>query len=334
MSRCLRAASAWLVAASLLSCGAAAAADDMAAAKEAFSAGRSQFESGEYAEAAASFRRAYELSPSWKLLYNVGQCEALAKRPGLALQAFEAYLSQGGDDVPPDRREEVLSEVERLRKMVGAVHVTAPDGARVIVDGVERERAPLPGPMMVSAGVTHELRIELRGETLLERPVRVSGGQKVKLFAEKAPGERGDEAEDEKAPPVEPSSETDQAPAGEESGATLFTWGWVGTGVGAALLVGGSITGGAALSIDERLEKDCPGGECIDASSQRDNDRMSGLATATNVLIGVGSAALATGVVLLVVDAAGGEGEDETVEVRAAPAAGPGFAALSVGGRF
>ena len=107
---------------SLIFTGAVARAqDDEDEAMTFFKKGIDLFNSESYEEAAEAFRKAYELKPNWKLNYNIGQSEAAAKRLGLALQAFEAYLSQGGDDIPTERRDEVLKEVERLRKMVGAV---------------------------------------------------------------------------------------------------------------------------------------------------------------------------------------------------------------------
>jgi tetratricopeptide (TPR) repeat protein len=70
-----------------------------------FKKGIDLFNAEKYEDAASAFRRAYELKPNWKLNYNIGQSEAAAKRLGLALQAFEAYLSQGGDDISTERRD-------------------------------------------------------------------------------------------------------------------------------------------------------------------------------------------------------------------------------------
>jgi tetratricopeptide (TPR) repeat protein len=84
-------------------------------AEVAYGKGRDLFEQGKYVKAAGSFRKAYELKPNWKILYNIGQCEAAAKRHGLALKAFEEYLSRGGDDIPPERKDEVPAEISRLK---------------------------------------------------------------------------------------------------------------------------------------------------------------------------------------------------------------------------
>ncbi len=86
------------------------------------------------------------------MLFNIGQCEAAAKRYGLALEAFEGYLIKGGDDVPEEKRVFVDGEVKRLQGMVGAIEVEASDGAEISVDGMVRAKTPLVGPLRVEAG--------------------------------------------------------------------------------------------------------------------------------------------------------------------------------------
>ena len=55
-----------------------------------------------FLEAVRAFRSANEINPSWKIEFNIGQCEAALKRYGLAMEAFEKYLALGGDEVPTD----------------------------------------------------------------------------------------------------------------------------------------------------------------------------------------------------------------------------------------
>ena len=109
----------------LLSIGAAgpvaAQSDD---AKAAFEEGKRLFAQKKYADAADQFRAAYEFRESWKLLYNIGQAEAAATRYGLAMEAFEQYLAEAGDEIDEERRNEVLEEIVRLRNMVGELSVT------------------------------------------------------------------------------------------------------------------------------------------------------------------------------------------------------------------
>jgi len=314
----------------LAALAAAPAAADKERARALFAEGGTLFEAGRFSEAAAAFRSAYDIAPHWKLFYNIGQCDAAARNYGLALEAFERYLAEGGDEIGSERRDEVLAEVERLRKMVGMLAITAPDGAAVIVNGIERDRTPVAGPIPVAAGITHELVIRLGELVLLERQVRVSGGQTVEIATRREPGEGADDGAEPRED--DPAGEGDGHPAApdDSGGIGLATWGWIATGIGGALLVSGAVTGGMALSLNRDLEQGCPGGACSEEHWD-DNDRMGRLAVATNVLLGAGAAAAAAGVVMLIVNAAGDRERDEPA---VALLLGPASAGIGIRGRF
>ncbi len=328
----------------LLVCATATAATDVSAGDDAIAAferGKALFNEEKYDEAAAAFRKANELRPSWKMLFNIGQCEAAAKRHGLALQSFETYLSKGGDDIPPDRRQVVIAEVERLRKIVGYVKVIAPDGARVYLDGVELGTTPLYMEFPVAVGVPHVITAVLSGKELPSETVQVTGGKtanvEIKHTTAGATPASATASSDETEPVAEPpepaeasttpGEEVDEA-AGKKS--KLRVWGWTSAGVGAALLIGGSVTGGVALSKNGEIDENCPSGNCPpeyeDTLKSRDT-----LATTTNILLGVGGAAMVTGVVLLIVSRG-----DEEAEPPLTVGLGAGDTArgVTVGRRF
>jgi len=310
-----------IVAALAFLCPAAPRADD---AKVEYDKGVAAFTGERYKEAAQAFRKAHELKPSWKLFFNIGQSEAAAKRSGLALESFESYLAQGGDDVPEARREEVLVEVERLRKMVGMAEIHAPEGATVFVDGVERGVAPLLGKLPVAAGIKHTAWVVIDGSKLPQKAFKVTGGDTVKVDLEARVG-KGSEPVDPDPEPITPG-ESDEGSSG------MVTAGWVAVGVGGALLIGGAITGGMALNLDSDLHNDCDeGGHCLD-DRQPDIDKLNTLSLTTDILMGVGAAAAVTGVVLLIV---GHKKKGENEEpVALAPAFAPGFAGAVIQGRF
>ena len=260
-------------------------------AKVVFAKGKTLFDEGEYAAAAAAFREAGRIQHSWKLLYNIGQCEMLTKRHSLALEAFERYLSEGGTDIDAARRDEVLADVVRLREMVGFADVRAPDGAVVTVDDVERGRAPLPGPITVDAGVEHRILAMKDDEAVLNRVVRVSGGQTLVVDAESgAPG-----ATEAPTPVPEPEAEADTTGRNPRA-----VWGWTAVGVGAAVAIAGAVTGGLALSSNSKIKDNCKGGECPPAWHD-EVDKRDRLALSTDVLLPTGAAVAVVGVLLLTV---------------------------------
>ena len=314
----------------LFAVGSARAGEDEAAAKAAFAEGKAAFADERFTEAADSFREAYELKPSWKLLYNIGQAEAAGKRYGSALEAFERYLAEGGDDVSQERQREVQKEIARLKGMVGFLKVTAPTGAVVSVNGVERGTAPLTHDLPVTASVSLVVKATAVGEILAEQSTQVSGGRtaEVNLTPETpipidhpavvSGGGQAPTPSTPSTPSTPPTPSTSPSP--------LKTWGWISVGIGGALLVGGGITGGLALGKNADLENKCEADGCY--SSEYDlMDRRDGLATAGTVLIISGGVLAATGIVLLI---AGRDGETESSSVALLP--GPGGFVLE--GRF
>ncbi len=290
------------------------------------------FKEGRFIEAAAAFRAANAAKPSWKLLYNIGQCEAAAKRHGLALSALEAYLSQGGDDIPVQRRDQTLAEVERLRKMVGRVKITAPPGATVFMDGVDRGTAPILGNLPVAASVNHEIWAVVNGQELERQSFKVSGGDTVAIDIAASSPEQTVSPEPE-LPELgpEPVPAAPVPPPQAPSRSKLSIAGWVSTAAGAALLIGGSVTGGLALKKDKDIAKDCVDGHCLESRSE-DIDTLNSLALTTNILFAVGGAAVATGVILLIVDRSRHNEKREAVAV--VPAFGPRYGGLALKGRF
>ena len=95
--------------------------DSSELAKTAYTEAKELFEKKKYAEAANKFRLANELRPNWKILYNIGQSEAAARRYGLALESFERFIVLGGDDIAEDRREQILKEIDQFKKIVGSI---------------------------------------------------------------------------------------------------------------------------------------------------------------------------------------------------------------------
>ena len=126
------------------------------------------------------------------------------------------------------------------------------------------------------------------------------------------------------------SSDAPAPPPASTGGGGLSPVGFIVAGVGAAALVGAAVTGGLALSEQDALQADCPNRACPDGYDFE--SRVSSgqtLAITTDVLLGVGLAALATGVVLIfVLD--GGDGDDTQVGAFC----GPRGCAVSARGRF
>ncbi|MCP4677283.1 MAG: tetratricopeptide repeat protein [Deltaproteobacteria bacterium] len=312
-------------------------------AKAAFNEGLELFRAEKYIDAALSFRRAYKIKPNWKILYNVGQSYAASKHHGLALEAFDRYMSEGGDDVPEMRQKEVVAELARLRNIVGSLEVEAPKNSMVLVDDMERGRTPLPGALKIAAGVNHTVLIEYMGDVILSKVVRVSSGDTTVVSVSAPDGsdtvtavvpidlppEILDEKEEEKSEPTAPQASTVE----KEKPSPLKTVGWVLVGVGAAALAGGAVTGIMTTVKAGDLKDQCPDQNCPDEGDKELRDSVDTLALTTDILLPVGGAIAVTGAVLLIIGYRNAEkGADNAVSV--APLFAPDRGGLILTGSF
>ncbi len=327
--------------------GAGVRADSEQEAKDAFTKGVGLFSNGEYAQAALEFRRANQIKFNWKILYNIGQSEAAAKEYGAALQVFEEYLSRGGDDLPVERRDEVLAEIKRMREMVGYLDIAGPAGATIHVDGIEREKLPLSGPLAVSSGVPHDVAVLQEGETIFLRSVRVSGQQTIKLDAAATEGPSASAPRLAATAPVDGSAgaqdngiadataQRGMDSAGGEDNADassadpqrrLKIAGWVLAGTGAAGLIVGGVTGLLAIHKGSSLKDEW--GTSLPDSERDEVDAMNGLADASTISLIAGGVLGATGAVLIIL------GAKKETAVALQPAVSPDGAGLLLEGRF
>lgn len=286
-------------------------------AKIGFQEGVALFKEGQFEAAAEKFEKAYELKPTYRLLFNIGQAWAAARRYDVALRAFERYLVQGGDEIHVERRDEVIREIERLRPLVGFFEIKAGPGLTVRVDGQDRGTTPFT-KQMLTAGETHRIEALRGGAVVYQGALEVSGGMVETIVVEEAAAAPSTAPLQPTAPPPRTESSAGSAPAETEvkKAGGLRIGGWVTAAVGAAALVAGGALGVAALVQDESLSGMCPNGTCSPAR-QDEIDSVAGKALAADILIGVGAAAAATGVVLLIISYHGDE-----AEVTATPTAG------------
>lgn len=152
-----------------------------------FERGREFFEEGDFSAALVEFRRANEMSPNFRLHYNIGQvCYQLQDYP-CALQSFAKYLSEGGAEVPAGRVGEVQREMEKLKVRVARVVVsTNVPGAEISVDDVPVGKTPLGAALVVSAG-RRRLSASLKGYLPATKTIEVAGMELSRMTLELTP---------------------------------------------------------------------------------------------------------------------------------------------------
>ncbi|MBK6515942.1 MAG: PEGA domain-containing protein [Polyangiaceae bacterium] len=306
--------------------GASPVAEPTAAAKK---EARERFEKGvvfyrdkEYQAALLEFKRAYELAPNFRVLYNLGQTSRELKDHASALASFQRYLAEG-EKLEPGRRKDVEKWIEELKTKVARVTVTTtPAGAEITVDDLVVGKTPLASPLLLNAG-RRKIAAALRGHVPVQRFVDVVGADSSEVSLELAPlvgPATGGPADSPAPPPPAPPPPKKEAPTGPR-------WAWVGLAGTGALGVATIILGVRALNaqsdFEELLTERTTAAELEDARGVTET-----FAIATDVVAGVTIAAAAVTVVLFVVEMSSSGPEPTAARVRI----GPG--ALFVEGQF
>lgn len=269
---------------------AAAKSDD---ASERFRSGVAFYKDRDFAAALVEFKRAYELAPNYRVLFNLGQTSRELRDYAAALATFEQYLREGGSEIAPARRKDVQASVEELTRKVGRVRVsTSVEGAEILVDDVPVGVAPLAAPITVNVG-RRKLAATRSGYTPTPRFIDVAGMVEAAVTLELT---RIDEPRAEAAPlqPVKP-------------GPPVVVWVMLSTTAASAVVTG--VMGGLALSARGGLDKALatfPGNAASIADAQ---SRTRTFALGADVALGLTVASAVTTAVLFVVAPRGSDKE-------------------------
>jgi hypothetical protein len=219
-------------------------------ASERFRSGVQFYKDGDFTAAQVEFKRAYELSPNWRVLYNLGQTSRDLKDYAAALSAFEQYLREGGKDVPPPRKKDVTGWIAELKNKVGTITVTANvEGAELLLDDAKIGVAPLAAPVIVNVG-RHKFSATRAGYRPVQRAIEVAGQQAASVALELAPLD--DQQAAAPGRPDAPTSTTTTIVV--ESKRSVAPW--ITLAVTGAAAVATGVLGGLALGAHGDLKKE------------------------------------------------------------------------------
>jgi hypothetical protein len=263
-------------------------------AKAHFRRGVTLYAEQDFRAALIEFRRAYEISPSWGVLFNIGQTSFELLDYAGALKSLERYLTEGGAAVPAARRTTVEKEIIDLRERVSTLSVRANvDGADIAIDDEIVARTPLAAPLLVSAG-RRKITVTKAGRVTAVRMLDLAGRDHADLALDlpevTAPAAPIIVRSDDRAP--SPSA----APAPSRGASPLTVGTFALAVVGAAA---GTTFGILALSEKSELDRACPDRAC-DPSAQHRIDLLKRDATVSTVAFAAGAAGLAVGVLSIV----------------------------------
>jgi hypothetical protein len=257
-----------------------AAADSAAEADKHFHRGVDLYKDNDYAAALVEFQRANEILPSWQVLYNIGESQFQLQNYADALKTLQRYLNEGGKKVQAKRRKEVERDLEKLKTRVAMLKVsTSEPGATITIDDVVMGTAPLPEPLVVSAG-RRRVTATLGNRPAVSEVVQVAGGDTLTVSLTIPP----------EPPKVQVVTRT-------EPSMTLPVIAWVSTG---AVTLGAVATGLLALSASGDL-KDKLGAFPGDAKAiSSAHGKALAFGVATDVLAGLAAAGAGVSIYLTV----------------------------------
>jgi hypothetical protein len=141
----------------------------------------SLYKDGDFKAALAEFRTAYEVLPSYEVLFNIALCERRLFNYARAMRTLDQYLMEGGVRIAPDRREAVQREVTAIKVLTAPVAVIVEGPiATVSVDGEKVGDTPLQDLVLLGIG-KHKVRAECQGCSVDERTIDVRGGQAMSV---------------------------------------------------------------------------------------------------------------------------------------------------------
>ena len=147
--------------------------DPREVAGEHFARGFSLASHGDFEAALREFNDAYAASPHFSVLYNIGQAQVALGRPVNAIETLTRYLDEGGDEIPPARQRQVATQIAALEAALGHLAIrTDQPGVRILVDGRNVGRTPLPRSIDVAAG-QHEVSASYDGSKATTRAVTI-----------------------------------------------------------------------------------------------------------------------------------------------------------------
>ena len=202
------------------------------------SEGTAAYGRGDYATALDKFTAAYEIFPSPKLWFNIGQANRDLGRPVEAVAAFDRFLRNAGD-APPETLAEARRSAAELKTKLGQIQVTcATDGAEITVDGKQVGSTPL-GEMVWTTPGRHQVAVQHAGFSPVIEDVLVVAGQATPVSFELRPI-------DLRAanPGKDGAMVGDGGAASENKPIYRRTWFWVATGV----VIGAGIAAGVLIA--------------------------------------------------------------------------------------
>jgi hypothetical protein len=332
-----------------------------------FREGKALMDKGDYPAACGKLEESQRLDPGGGTILNLALCHEKQGRPATAWAEFIEALGIARRDHRQARIDLAEEHIAKLEPALSKMTIVVPPESdeptlEVTRDGAAVGRAAWGMPFPVDPG-EHRVQAAASGKTAFRSTVTVGTGAAPASLTvripplERAPAEgaaaegtvvasqagaptaaaaapvAGAKAGSAAAPHDASAPGREAAPASHSSAQSI--WGWGAIGLGGAGVITGAILTGIAVSKKNQSEDRCPHDPC-DAQAVSLSEDAGRFADFATVSYGVGLAALAAGVILLVTDgpAPASSGKAPGGSWAVYPAARSGEATVAVRGQF
>ena len=208
---------------------------DAESAKAFFVKGEELFEAESFLEAAAAFRRAYELAPHPSALCNIGYSYEYANEHAKAVTVYQEYL-ESAFEKDPYTVSDVRNRLTMLRLLVGELNIQClPEDCTVEVDGVIKGKTSDGTLVVIMSPGKYSVTAKNDDNRMVTHEYRVEAGQKTNArFELNEDQEEETEQQEKVSTPVEDQS----GPTGMAA-PTIAFYG----------LAGGAVAGGVMISV-------------------------------------------------------------------------------------
>lgn len=265
---------------------------DKAMAEALFRAAKALQSDNKVTEACAKFAESHRLDPKPGTILNVATCHELAGRTATAWADYAEAMTFAARAHQTDREKFARGRLDDLAKKLSYVTFQFPaqPDLEVLLDGKALSTAMAGTRVPMDPG-EHALEARAPGKVTWTSRMHVADGPAERTIVVPPLGD--DVAA---APPPAAVSNDSTSPAAVPAQRIA---GWVAIGAGAVALGAGAFFGIRTLSKTSTIDEHCVGSHCDDAGL-RANDDAKDSATLSTVTFALGTAALVTGIVLLV----------------------------------
>ena len=158
--------------------------DAIEKARASFFQGVELYKEGSFEAALAEFRRAYETTPVYRVLYNIAQAYFELHDYVNSYANLKEYVQQGGDEISAARRAQVDELSRKLERRIAYLEIVCDaSDADIRIDDVSVGKSPLAMAVPVNAGPRRVSAVKL-GYPVVARVVTVAGAERAKVKLE------------------------------------------------------------------------------------------------------------------------------------------------------